>query len=47
MCPYYENELGALYHGDSLEVMETLSDKFDLILTDPPYNISKKIISKH
>lgn len=35
-----------LYQGDCLEVMDNLSIlglEFDAIITDPPYNISKKI----
>lgn len=43
MKPYYETELGKLYHGDCLEVMQELIDegvKIDLILTDPPYGMN-------
>ena len=36
--PYYETELGILYHGDCLEILPQL-DKVDLVLTDPPYGI--------
>ena len=36
--PYYETELGKLYHGDCLEIMPML-EPVDLVLTDPPYNI--------
>ena len=35
--PYYETELGKLYHGDCLEIMPHL-EPVDLVLTDPPYN---------
>lgn len=35
--PYYQNENGALYHGDCLEIMPLLP-KVDLILADPPYD---------
>ena len=34
-----------LYMGDSLEVMDKLMSleiKFDAVITDPPYNISRK-----
>ncbi len=37
--PYYETELGKLYHGDCLEVLPQL-ESVDLILTDPPYGIN-------
>ena len=39
--PYYETELGKLYHGDCLEIMPML-EPVDLVLTDPPYNINLK-----
>ena len=35
--PYYETELGKLYHGDCLEIMPLLKDKIDLVLCDLPY----------
>ena len=34
--PYFETELGKLYHGDCLEVMPRL-EYVDMVLTDPPY----------
>jgi DNA modification methylase len=37
--PYYENELGRLYHGDCLEILPHL-EPVDLVLTDPPYGVS-------
>jgi site-specific DNA-methyltransferase (adenine-specific) len=36
MKPYYETELGKLYHGDCLEIMPHI-EPVDLVLTDPPY----------
>ena len=36
--PYYENELGRLYHGDCLTILPDL-EPVDLVLTDPPYGI--------
>jgi len=41
MKPYYETELGKLYHGDCLEIMPQL-EPVDLVLTDPPYGINHK-----
>lgn len=40
--PYYETELGKLYHGDCLEILPNLKGS-SLIITDPPYgkNIAK------
>lgn len=39
--PYFETELGKLYHGDCLEIMPTL-EPVDLVLTDPPYGMGYK-----
>ena len=36
MKPYYETELGKLYHGDCLEIMPLL-EPVDMILCDLPY----------
>ena len=36
--PYYQTELGKLYHGDCLEIMPEL-EPVALVLTDPPYGI--------
>ena len=41
MKPYYETELGKLYHGDCLEIMPQL-EPVDLVLTDPPYFLPAK-----
>lgn len=34
--PYYQTDLGVLYHGDCLDILPLL-DSVDLLLTDPPY----------
>lgn len=39
MKPYYEENGITIYHGDCLEVMNSLSD-VEIVLTDPPYGIS-------
>jgi len=44
MKPYYETELGKLYHGDCLEIMPEL-EPVDLVLTDPPYGLNEKLRS--
>ena len=39
---YYQTELGKLYLGDCLNVMQRLADegvKVDMVLTDPPYGM--------
>ena len=41
MTPYFETELGKLYHGDCLEIMPEL-EPVDLVLTDPTYGLDKK-----
>jgi len=35
--PYYETELGKLYHGDCLEIMPELEPSIDMVLADLPY----------
>ncbi len=37
--PYYEDDLVTLYKGDCIDILPQL-DKVDLILTDPPYEIT-------
>ncbi len=47
MKPVFQTELGKLYLGDSIKLLDDmkseLENKVDLVLTDPPYNISKKM----
>lgn len=38
--PYYETELGKLYHGCCLKILPQL-EPVDLVFTDPPYNAKK------
>lgn len=41
--PYYEAEDVLLYHGDSTEILGSVSEPlFDLTVTSPPYNIGKE-----
>ena len=35
MKPYYETELGKLYHGDCLDILPQLTEKVDAVITDP------------
>jgi len=36
--PYYQTELGTLYHGDCLEIMREMDDdSVDALITDPPF----------
>ncbi len=40
---YFETENGILYCGDCLEIMKNFSENsVDLVLTDPPYQISRE-----
>lgn len=41
MKPYYDDEASGItiYHGDCRDVLPTLTEKVDLVLTDPPYGI--------
>jgi len=45
MTPYYETELGKLYHGDCLQIMPEL-EPVDLVLTDPPYGFGQNIVNR-
>lgn len=39
MGVYYQDDYVTLYHGDALDVMESLpEDSVDVVLTDPPYS---------
>lgn len=43
----YETELGRLYQGDCLDLMQNMdSDSVDLIFADPPFNLNKLYPSK-
>jgi DNA modification methylase len=37
MNPYFQTDLGKLYHGDCLEIMPQL-EPVDLVITSPPYD---------
>lgn len=45
--PYYRSQTGdfVLYHGDCMEMLPLLNDKFDMIFADPPYFLSNGGIS--
>ena len=39
---HYENKVGKLYLGDSVEWLKSLPpDSVDLVFADPPYNVKK------
>lgn len=42
--PYYQDEKAGItiYHGDCREIIPQLNQKFDLLLTDPPYGCDVK-----
>lgn len=40
MKPYYQHAGITIYHGDCREVLPTLTEKVDLVLTDPPYGMN-------
>lgn len=42
MKTYYQDDSVTIYHGDSREIVPQLGN-FDLLLTDPPYGLGKKL----
>jgi len=40
-APYYEDDHVTLYHGDCRKIMPQLAESFDIVITDPPYNVGK------
>ena len=44
MKPFYQigNKEFTLYHGDTMELIESINMKVDMIFADPPYFLSKK-----
>lgn len=39
MIPYYESDTATLYHGDALQLLQSLPDaSVDALVTDPPYS---------
>jgi DNA modification methylase len=39
---YYRTDLGVLYCGDCLEIMQLITEPVELVLTDPPYGLTWK-----
>lgn len=39
--PYFQDDAVTIYHGDCREILPQLTEKVDLVLTDPPYNAGK------
>ena len=41
--PYYQDDLVTLYHGDCIEVMQSLPDEsVDAVITSPPYAMQRR-----
>jgi len=38
IIPYYQDDRCTIYHGDCLEILESIAP-VDVIITDPPYNV--------
>lgn len=39
MTPYYDDGQITIYCGDCRDVLPSITEKIDLVLTDPPYNV--------
>lgn len=39
ITPYFQDDMSAIYHGDCMEILNDITDKIDLVVTDPPYEI--------
>ena len=39
MSLYYDDGQITIYHGDCREILPTITEKIDLLLTDPPYGV--------
>lgn len=37
--PYYDDGTVTIYHGDCRDILPTLTEPIDLLLTDPPYGV--------
>jgi site-specific DNA-methyltransferase (adenine-specific) len=40
MTPYYQDAVATLYHADCRQVLPSLGESIDAIVTDPPYGLS-------
>lgn len=40
--PFYDRDGITIYHGDCLEIMPLLTERFDICFTSPPYNKGKQ-----
>lgn len=45
VTPYYTDNSVALYRGDARDVLPTLVESVDLLLTDPPYGMAFSVAS--
>lgn len=44
MEQYYNDNGFLLYHGDTVEILESLNRKVDMIFADPPYFCLKGLL---
>lgn len=43
--PYYDRDGITIYHGNCLDVLQQITEKVNLVLTDPPYNLRAEDIA--
>ena len=42
MKPYFQDDAVTIFHGDCLEIMPQIGQRFDICFTSPPYNKGKQ-----
>jgi len=43
---YYQTKNGTLYQGDCCKILDEIDIKFDAIITDPPYGVTRNKIDQ-
>ena len=41
--PYYQDDYATIYHADARDVLNRLGERFDAVVTSPPYNLNTRV----